>query len=73
MCFVKIEFTLGIVEETFVFTAIENHLTDGTCLEEKGGVGIKDSFGRAEGIDEVSCSDGANATDSVQHQKGDEG
>ena len=65
MCFDKFDFTLGIVEETFVFTAIENHLTDGTCLEEKGRVGIKDGFGRAEGIDEVSGSDGAYTTDSV--------
>ena len=73
MCFDKFDFTLGIVEETFVFTAIENHLTDGTCLEEKGRVGIKDGFGRAEGIDEVSGSDGSNATDSVQDQEGDEG
>ena len=73
MCFNKVEFTPGIVEETCVFTTIENHLTDGTCLEEKGRVGIKDGFGRAEGIDEVSGSDGSNATDSVQDQEGDEG
>ena len=73
MCFDKLEFALGIVKETCILTSIKHHLTDSACLEEKGRVGIKNSFGRAEGIDEVSGSDGSNATDSVQDQEGDEG
>jgi hypothetical protein len=73
MCFNKVEFTPGIVEKTCVFTTIENHLTDGTCLEEKGRVGIKNGFGRTEGINEVTCSDGAYATDGVKDKKRDEG
>jgi hypothetical protein len=73
MCFDKLEFALGIVKETCILTSIDNHLTDSACLEEKGRVGIEDGFGRAEGIDEVACSNGAYATDSVQNQKRDEG
>ena len=73
MCFDKFKFTLGIVEETFIFATIEYHLTDGTCLEEKGRVGIKNGFGRTEGINEVTCSDGAYATDGVKDEKRDEG
>ena len=73
MCFDKLEFALGIVKETCILTSIDNHLTDSACLEEKGRVGIEDGFGRAEGIDEVACSNGAHATDSVQDEKRDEG
>ena len=72
MCFNKVEFTPGIVEKTCVFTTIENHLTDGTCLEEKGRVGIKNGFGRTEGINEVTCSNGAYATEGVKDEKRDE-
>ena len=73
MCFNKVEFTLGIVEETCVLTSIKYHLTDCSSLEEKGGVGIEDSFGRTEGIDEVACSDGAYATDGIEDEKRNEG
>jgi hypothetical protein len=73
MSFDKLEFALGIVDETCVLTAIKHHLADGTCLEEKGRVGIKNGFGRTKGLNEVTGSDGTYATDSVQNQKRDEG
>ena len=73
MSFDKLEFALGIVEKTRVLAAIKNHLTDSTSLKEKGGVGIEDGFGRTEGINEVTGSDGTYATDGVKDEKRDEG
>ena len=65
------KFTFGIDAVLRVVTAIDDHLADSTCLEKKAGVGIEDSFGAAECIDEMTGSDGAYATDGVQNKDGE--
>lgn len=65
------KFTFGIDAVLRVVTAIDDHLSDSACLEKKAGVGIEDSFGAAECIDEMTGSDGAYATDGVQNKDGE--
>ena len=43
--FDEVEFASGVVEELGVLSTIEDHLTDGTGLQEQVGFGIKDGFG----------------------------
>ena len=70
MCFDKCEFAFGIDLVLRVVTAIDDHLSDSARLEKKTGVGIEDSFGAAECIDEMTGSDGTYATDGVQNEEG---
>lgn len=70
MCFDKSEFAFGIDLVLRVVTAIDDHLSDSARLEKKAGVGIEDSFGAAECIDEMTGSDGTYATDGVQNEEG---
>ena len=70
MSFDKCEFAFGIDLVLRVVTAIDDHLSDSACLEKKAGVGIEDSFGAAECIDEMTGSDGTYATDGVQNEDG---
>ena len=66
MCLDELDFALCIVEETCVLATIENHLTSNSGLEQNRWICIEDSFGRAEGFDEVASSDGAYAADSAE-------
>ena len=65
------DFAFGIDAVLRVVAAIDDHLTDSSGLEKMAGVGIENSFGATEGIDEMTGSDGAYATDGVQNENGD--
>jgi len=69
----EFELAFCIVAKLRIRTAIDDHLSDGTCLQEEGRVRTEYGFGRAEGLDEVASPDGAYAADGVQDENGEEG